>query len=454
MVSEVTSDKQGEQNQARDNGTLQPVSVDGVRQSPTATEYPRPYWIALVTPGWPSYRRPNGIVTYTHHMKSGLERLGIKVFIIAHAGGADNKDASSEGVFYVDSQKLNTSLIGRSLDFIRFRMAHENSVRDYSGNRIADIANGLAMRHGYGIIELEESFGLAATIRRYTEIPILTRLHGPWIAVGPNSGARKDRTFHRRVGWEREGILASDHVVAPSETLHRMMTNDMQLRHPNVNIVPNPIAIPDDEHLWTRENAQTDNILFVGRLDHCKGVDIILEAFDLLAREDRKVRLTLVGPDVGFRMEDNRDERLPELLHRCISSSNTLARIDVKGGLGQAEIMRLRLEATVSVVPSRFEAFGYTVVESMAQRCPTIGADVAGISEIIDHEKTGLLFHPDDPAHVAETLRRVLDNPTEAAAFAQAGYLEVRERYNIDSVSRKQLEVYDKLFRSQSHGLI
>ncbi len=427
------------------------ASQQRVGQQP---ELPRPFWIALVTPGWPSYRRPNGIVTYTHHMKSGLERLGIKVFIIAHAGGADNKDASSDGVFYVDGKKLNTSLIGRSLDFIRFRMAHENAVRDYSGNRIADIANALAMRHGYGIIELEESFGLAATIRRYTEIPILTRLHGPWVAVGPNSGARKDRTFHRRVSWEREGILASDYVVAPNETLRAMMTTEMYIRHPNVNIVPNPIAIPDQDQLWTQDNSEAGNILFVGRLDHCKGVDIILEAFDLLAREDPEVRLTLVGPDVGFRMEDNRDERLPELLHRCIGSSDTLSRIDVKGGLGQAEITRLRLQAAVSVVPSRFEAFGYTVVESMAQRCPTIGADVAGISEIIEHEKTGLLFHPDDPAHVAETLRRVLDNPVEASAFAEAGYLEVRERYNIERVSRQQLDVYDNLFRSQSHGLI
>jgi len=333
-------------------------------------------------------------------------------------------------------------------------MAHESSLRDYTGNRIADIANNLAKQHGYGIIELEESFGLAATIRRFTEIPILTRLHGPWACVGPNSGARRDRSFHRRVAWEREGILASDCVVAPSNTLRSILTQEMQVNHPNVAIVPNPIEIPDDNSLWSTKNCDPGNILFVGRLDHCKGVDIILEAFDLLAREDPDVRLTLVGPDVGFRIEDNRDERLPDLMSRCIDSDSVRARIDVMGGLDPREINKLRLKAAVSVVPSRFEAFGYTVVESMAQRCPTIGADVAGISEIIDHEENGLLFHPDDPGHLAETLRRVLDNQQEAEKFAEAGYRKARQKFSIENVCRSQLAAYDILFRRQSHGIL
>jgi len=393
------------------------------------------------------YRRPNGIVTYTQHMKTGLERMGIRVFVIAHAGANENSNADSENVYY-------TSLIGRSLDFIRFRMAHESSLRDYTGNRIADIANNLAMQYGYGIIELEESFGLAATIRRFTEIPILTRLHGPWACVGPNSGARRDRSFHRRVAWEREGILASDCVVAPSDTLRSILTTEMQVNHPNVAVVPNPIEIPDDNSLWSAKDCDAGNILFVGRLDHCKGVDIILEAFDLLAREDPDVRLTLVGPDVGFRIEDNRDERLPDLMSRCIDSDSVRSRIDVMGGLDPREINKLRLKAAVSVVPSRFEAFGYTVVESMAQRCPTIGADVAGISEIIDHEENGLLFHSDDPGHLAETLRRVLDNQSEAEKFAEAGYRKACQKFSIENVCKRQLAAYDILFRRQSHGLL
>jgi len=441
-----------------DSLTSKPDTIAGARRNRGSNEptddIPRPFWVALVTPGWPMYRRPNGIVTYTQHMKTGLEKLGIRVFIIAHAGASENTDSESEDVYYVDSKKLSTSLIGRSLDFIRFRMAHESSLRDYIGNRIADIGNSLAKQHGYGIIELEESFGLAATIRRFTEIPILTRLHGPWACVGPNSGARKDRSFHRRVGWEREGILASDCVIAPSNTLRSILKDEMQVSHPNVNIVPNPIAIPDDEQLWSIDSCDSKNILFVGRLDHCKGVDIILEAFDLLAREDPEVRLTLVGPDVGFRIEDTRDERLPELMNRCIDSDSVRSRIDIKGGLDPREIHKLRLKSAVSVVPSRFEAFGYTVVESMAQRCPTIGADVAGISEIIDHEENGLLFHPDDPGHLAETLRRILDNLPEAEKLADAGYLKTRQQFSIDKVCQQQLAAYEILFRRQYHGIL
>lgn len=454
MVLESSSTDTKSETTASPGSSPVPARRTEVQSEGALPVSPLPFWIALVTPGWPLYRRPNGIVTYTHHMKLGLEKLGVKVFIIAQSGSDIVEKPPPEEVFYVDGKRPNNSLIGRSLDFIRFRMAHESALRDFYGSRIADIANNIAKQHGYGIIELEESFGLAATIRRSTEIPILTRLHGPWAAVGPNSGVRKDRSFHRRVAWEREGILASDYVVAPSDTLHAMMTNEMNLRHPNVKIVPNPIVLPDENQLWSAETADPHNILFVGRLDHCKGIDIMLEAFDLLAREDAKVRLTLVGPDVGFRMEDSSGERLPELLERCIGSDEARSRIDVKGGLGQKEITDLRQNAALSVIPSRFEAFGYTVVESLAQRCPTIGADVAGIGEIIEHERTGLLFHPDDPEHFAETLRRLLDDRAEAERLAFAGYEEVKNKFVVDRVSKQQLDVYATLFRSQSHDLI
>ena len=90
----------------------------------------------------------------------------------------------------------------------------------------------------------------------------------------------------------------------------------------------------------------------------------------------------------------------------------------------------------------------------MAQRCPTIGADVAGISEIIDHEENGLLFHPDDPGHLAETLRRIFDNQSEATMLADAGYIKVRQKFSIENVCKQQLAAYDILFRRQSRGIL
>jgi glycosyltransferase involved in cell wall biosynthesis len=90
------------------------------------------------------------------------------------------------------------------------------------------------------------------------------------------------------------------------------------------------------------------------------------------------------------------------------------------------EIMR---SLDVLVVPSLNEGFGRVIVEANAVGTPVIGADAAGIPEVIEDGVTGLLVPARDPAAMAAAVRRVLEDPAWLARVADCAPARVRERF-------------------------
>lgn len=82
------------------------------------------------------------------------------------------------------------------------------------------------------------------------------------------------------------------------------------------------------------------------------------------------------------------------------------------------------------VLPSRYEGFGYALLEAAAAGRACIGSDVPGIRCAIEHGRTGLLVPPGDPTALHRALRTLIDDPTLRATFGAAGRQRVRERFD------------------------
>jgi glycosyltransferase involved in cell wall biosynthesis len=88
----------------------------------------------------------------------------------------------------------------------------------------------------------------------------------------------------------------------------------------------------------------------------------------------------------------------------------------------------------VLALPSLQEPFGRSIIEAMALQVPVVASDVGGIPEIITDGRDGLLAAPGDPADLARALARLLDDPAQRNAIAQAGRRRVEDAFDVEKL--------------------
>jgi len=131
---------------------------------------------------------------------------------------------------------------------------------------------------------------------------------------------------------------------------------------------------------------------FVGRLDVCKGADVLLEAAQILGAEGRRFRFVIVG-------DGAERARLEEAAARLKVDKDVIF-----AGLCEnpAELM---VAFDIGVIPSRREAFGITAIEFMHMGVPVVAAPVGGLVEHVRDKETGLLLPRLDAAALARAVR-------------------------------------------------
>jgi len=135
----------------------------------------------------------------------------------------------------------------------------------------------------------------------------------------------------------------------------------------------------------------------VARLDHHKGIDVLLRALSLL--QAPRPSLDLVG--IGW--EEN---RLRELARRLSLGD----RVRFRGQLDRDELAGCLVGATVFVLPSRSENFPLAILEAMHAGVAVVTTRVGGIPEAVRNGLEALVVPPEDPAALAEALARALND--------------------------------------------
>jgi glycosyltransferase involved in cell wall biosynthesis len=185
---------------------------------------------------------------------------------------------------------------------------------------------------------------------------------------------------------EREQILA--HGV-PAERI-TVIPNGLQPQYYNLNVLPGCFrkrhAIPPHQQL----------ILFLGRLNRKKGVDMLLEAFALL--QDMEVVLVIAGPDDG------------QLAHikALIARYHLAERILLTGLLTGDDVLAAYRDADLFVVPSRTDTFPVTIMEACMMSVPMVVTEGVEIAHLLKDRAAEIV--PFDAHACAEAIRRLLSD--------------------------------------------
>jgi glycosyltransferase involved in cell wall biosynthesis len=264
--------------------------------------------------------------------------------------------------------------------------------------------------------------GLVGTwLGRMSNKPLVTTLHG------------SDVRLARSVAFARPAFRHVLHRSAAVTAVSRWLASEAQqvVSAPKAIVAPMPVATD----LFSPGGArQTDRLLFVGRLNRQKGIELLLQA---VSRVSRPIHLDVVG--------DGEDR---EKLQELAGALGIADRVRWHGALPQPRLADFYRGATALVVPSVEEGLGLVAVEAQLCETPVIAFDSGGLPDIVQHDRTGILVTSIDATALAAAITSLLDRPDRGAALGAAGRLHALATFAPESVAKRYTDVYNSAIAS------
>ena len=146
----------------------------------------------------------------------------------------------------------------------------------------------------------------------------------------------------------------------------------------------------------------------------------MIDAVNKLRKKNIPVKLYIAG-DVMY-------PQYKKSLLNQVATSDLKDHVIFKGFLSKPAFAMMGMD--VLILPSRNEAFGLVVIEAMRCGVAVMGVNAGGVPEIIDHEKTGLLFEWDNTDQLAGQLEYLFNNPSIKNSLAREGKKKADEEFD------------------------
>lgn len=238
-----------------------------------------------------------------------------------------------------------------------------------------------------------------------------------------------------RIRGEREVLALADRIVVatPAEEaqlrwLYRVDTSKVVIIPPGVDLSRFYPIPPDEAKEYLGLPLEHQMLLFVGRIEPVKGLDVLLRAMAAMKAqgvfEGRSVCLSIIGgdPDQSEQAYDAEMARI-QALRREYGLEDVVAFL---GRRGQETLPYYYAAAEAVVVPSHYESFGMVALEAMACGTPVVASHVGGLAYLVRDGETGFLVPTEDHEALAARLSVLLEDRrlrermgAQAAAYAR-----------------------------------
>jgi D-inositol-3-phosphate glycosyltransferase len=291
---------------------------------------------------------------------------------------------------------------------------------------------------------------VARELQKYQPAPIVQMFHTLGEMKNAVARTEADREIERRVQVEREIMHYADRLVAATPRDAQQMVDLYGASRNKIEIIPPGVDLNlfrPVEALEARDYIEMpfdhQNILFVGRIDPIKGLDVWFKAIGLIVDQDPTLRerlcVCLIGGDL--------DEEIPPdtELGRLQTLKDELGIGDVVTFLGRRSQECLPYyysAADIVVMPSRYESFGMVALEAMACGTPVVASDVGGLSFVVRDGETGYLVPEGNPYALADCVGYLLHHPELRAYLGKRG-IEVARQYAWPRIADEIEKLYE-----------
>ncbi len=177
-------------------------------------------------------------------------------------------------------------------------------------------------------------------------------------------------------------------------------------------------------------------VLFAGRVQPLKGLDVAIGAFAGIAGSHSEAKMMIVGGASG----DRGPVEMAAMLD-LVAELGLADRVSFHPPLPHDQVPLAYRAADVLVAPSRSESFGLVAAEAQACGIPVVGSRVGGLAHVVADGETGYLIDGWDSGAYAAALDRILGDPTLAAGLSDAAVRRA-ERFSWTATADRLLELY------------
>jgi D-inositol-3-phosphate glycosyltransferase len=275
------------------------------------------------------------------------------------------------------------------------------------------------------------------------------------VARSVEEQASKDRLKGERRVLSRADriIVATLAEITQLRFLYRADDRKMVIIPPGVD-TSHFYPIPSDEaKQFIGLNPEDRMVLFVGRIEPLKGVDMLIQAMSCLDLKGARlpVHLAIVGGEPDALPEDMTAEmtRLQKLCDELAVGQTVV----FLGKRGQDTLPYYYSAAEALVMPSLYESFGMVALEAMACGTPVIASEVGGLGYLVQNALTGYTIPDSDPDELCSKLSILLNN----AQLREEMGLRASEyalNYDWQKITEKIINVYKDLIDKKNSSSI
>ncbi len=269
---------------------------------------------------------------------------------------------------------------------------------------------------------------------------LLKLFHGKPVVLSTHGGI-----FHTSKGllkriyfyaWNRFLLRFADKVIAVSENDARLFSRIVPKE--KISIVENGLRLKNFSKLGGKKEKST--FLFVGRLSKNKRIDLLLEAFAIVFKKNKKARLFIVGGDF---------EGLLSGLKKKAQKLGISKQVKFAGAVSSTKLLEYYSKAEFFVSSSEYEGFGVSALEAMASGCIPVLNRIPTFEKIVFDSRAGFVVDFFQPKKAAEKILQILSLSEKQKQLFSIRAKNAVKKFSWNERIRDLIKVYSSVMGSR-----
>ena len=266
---------------------------------------------------------------------------------------------------------------------------------------------------------------------------LVTTLHHP-LHVDKEIDLTSEKSFLTRLSikrwysflnFQKKNLKAVKKVISPSLSSKNDICRYFDYPSKNISVIWNGINL-DDCKFHQRESFNANFVTIISADVPMKNLKTVLKALYLLKQEGINAKLTIVG-DLR---EDN---------NKLIDRLGLTKEITYKSKLPRKQLIQSLNNADIGIAPSKYEGFGFPLVEMIATGLPVIVSDKASLPELAGN--AGLIFNSSDSNDLKEKMKELIENAALRNKVAENSKLRRDDFFGWDEYAKKLEDLYKEI---------